>query len=343
MVSCRMYRDTPVRIYIGFAFWLLQQPWDHSHTYSSAHPYCAYCYFYLPSFSAPPPKARMASQATALSRPSEDDVNTSTTTPSQDPALRLPRILCLHGGGTNARIFRAQCRVLERELRSRCRLCYADAPFPASQPGPDVTSVYGSYGPFRSWLEENSDNNSDRDADATGSKIHEALQRAIAADDGRGATGEWVGLLGFSQGAKICASLLFSQQMQMQMQMGLPANHTRANDATAGPAFRFAILMAGRGPLVALRSGAGAEALRALALGIAERGHLLRIPTIHVHGREDAGLELHRRMLHQYCDSRYKCVVEWDGEHRVPIKTKDVLLVAEAILAVIADTRPRGI
>jgi predicted esterase len=199
-----------------------------------------------------------------------------------------------------------------------------------------VTSVYGTYGPFRSWLEDNSE----LDADATGSKIHEALQRAIAADDGRGATGEWVGLLGFSQGAKICASLLFSQQMQMQIEIGLPANHTHA---TAGPAFRFAILMAGRGPLVALRSGAGAEALRALALGIVEREHLLRIPTIHVHGREDSGLELHRRMLHQYCDSRYRCVVEWDGEHRVPIKTKDVLLVAEAILAVIADTRPRGI
>ncbi|KAH1498189.1 hypothetical protein KXV92_004427 [Aspergillus fumigatus] len=68
--------------------------------------------------------------------------------------LHLPRLLCLHGGGTNARIFRMQCRVLEKHLGRTFRLVYAQGPFTVVQPGPDVTSVYKDYGPFRSWLRD---------------------------------------------------------------------------------------------------------------------------------------------------------------------------------------------
>jgi hypothetical protein len=34
-----------------------------------------------------------------------------------DPCLHLPRILCLHGGGSNAKIFQAQCRKLNAQLK----------------------------------------------------------------------------------------------------------------------------------------------------------------------------------------------------------------------------------
>ncbi|KAH1600297.1 hypothetical protein KXW91_008005 [Aspergillus fumigatus] len=55
--------------------------------------------------------------------------------------LHLPRLLCLHGGGTNARIFRMQCRVLEKHLGRTFRLVYAQGPFTVVQPGPDVTDM----------------------------------------------------------------------------------------------------------------------------------------------------------------------------------------------------------
>jgi pimeloyl-ACP methyl ester carboxylesterase len=57
-----------------------------------------------------------------------------------DPTLHLPHILCLHGGGTKARIFRAQCRALTAHLQTKFRLCFADAPF-LSQADPDVDEV----------------------------------------------------------------------------------------------------------------------------------------------------------------------------------------------------------
>lgn len=60
---------------------------------------------------------------------------------AEDSTLHFPRILCLHGGGTNARIFRMQCRVLERSLSRSFRLVYAEGLFPA-QPGSDVIYVY---------------------------------------------------------------------------------------------------------------------------------------------------------------------------------------------------------
>ncbi|KXJ86440.1 hypothetical protein Micbo1qcDRAFT_168476, partial [Microdochium bolleyi] len=96
--------------------------------------------------------------------------------------LTPPRILCLHGGGTNARIFRAQCRALSRSLAPHFRLVYADAPFLSDDPGPDVLSVYAGCGPFKRWLRwkpEQPAPSSDEEAVAA---IDDALGDAMAAD-----------------------------------------------------------------------------------------------------------------------------------------------------------------
>ena len=244
--------------------------------------------------------------------------------------LHLPRILCLHGGGTNARIFRAQCRVLEKALRPYFRLCYAQAPF-SSKPGSDVVSVYAAWGPFRAWLDP------ERDVEYISSEVHASIQSALAEDERHGATGEVVGLLGFSQGAKICASLLAEQQRRRQ---------------TGLSTLQFAILLAGRGPLLASKPStpptAAVVGREAAAL---HRGNTVRIrstetpnpssaswqtmdfATLHVHGRRDPGLHLHRQFLYQNFDPLHTRLMEWDGEHRVPIKTKDVAVVVEEILS----------
>ena len=250
----------------------------------------------------------------------------------EDGTLHLPRILCLHGGGSNARIFRAQCRVIRAELRHRFRLCFAEAPF-YSQPGPDVTSVYKEYGPFRRWLRSGPEHPEIDPRTAT-RMIDESLHAAMKEDDNQGATGEWVGLLGFSQGAKMCASLLFRQQKRTE----------KLGKHRAGSNFRFAVLMAGRGPIVSLDPDLvmNPALIDASQIGLAhypdrrclERGeHVLRLPTIHVHGRQDQGLELHRRLRDEYCDEGARWI-EWDGKHRVPIKTKDVAALVQQIYIV---------
>ena len=245
---------------------------------------------------------------------------------------RLPRILCLHGGGSNARIFRAQCRALRAELAGQFRLVFAEAPLD-SEPGPDVTSVYREFGPFRRWLRSKPEHEHIDAREAT-ELIEDALYDAMDQDDLQGATGDWVGLMGFSQGAKVAASLLFRQQVRSQ----------RLGKFLAGSSFKFAVLMAGRGPLVSLEPELlmNSALIDASEIGlprppkprdIAKKEHVLRLPTIHVHGVTDPGLPLHRTLLRDYCSSDAR-LVEWDGNHRVPIKTKDVSRVVDQIMAV---------
>lgn len=244
------------------------------------------------------------------------------TSTSDEGTLYLPRILCLHGGGTNARIFRAQCRVLERALQPSFRLCYAEASLPSS-PGPDVGTVYHGFGPFRAWIDP------EIDISVNARAIQTAIRNAIEEDNKLGATGRFVGLLGFSQGAKICASLLIEQQV-------FQGGSTERN-SNIMPEWRFAVLLAGRGPLVTL-STESVDRWRTQNSSTFTARELIRIPTIHVHGSRDPGLDLHRKLLYENFDLRCSRVIEWDGEHRVPIKTKDVIALVNEIFYIAQGT-----
>lgn len=254
-----------------------------------------------------------------------------------DQSLHLPRILCLHGGGTNAKIFRAQCRSIRRYLSSTFRLVFAEAPF-SSEAGPDVTQVYHEYGPFKRWL-RSSEAHPYIDPVAAVEAIADSLRAAMDEDDRLGGHGEWVGLLGFSQGAKMCASLLFHQQVRSE----------RLGMHQAGSNWRFAVLLAGRGPLVSFDSNlvispALVDASQVAMTPLADEkfqhnlGHMLYLPTIHVHGTLDPHLDQHRKLLTQYCERETVRVMEWEGGHRVPIKTKDVLNLVRQIWDIAYET-----
>ncbi|KAL7619759.1 hypothetical protein AAE478_010301 [Parahypoxylon ruwenzoriense] len=254
-----------------------------------------------------------------------------------DSTLRLPRILCLHGGGTNARIFRAQCRVLSRMLEPYFRMVYAEAPFESSA-GPDVLSVYADYGPFKRWLRWLPDQAEVED-DSAISEIDASLKAAMDADTRAGATGPWVGLLGFSQGAKMSASLLFRQQVRA----------AKLGRARAGSDWKFAVVMAGRSPLVNLDPEVFRSSMLSHPSEIGLTGgpdlmemmsgnHIVKIPTIHVHGLSDPGLNLHRELLEEYCDPDSARLVEWNGAHRIPLKHSDLQPLIDEILYVAKET-----
>ncbi|RHZ46591.1 uncharacterized protein CDV56_104115 [Aspergillus thermomutatus] len=241
--------------------------------------------------------------------------------------LHLPRILCLHGGGSNARIFKTQCRVVSRMLEPYFRLAYAEAPFD-SMPGPDVLLVYADYGPFRRWLPE-----PEVEDRAAIEAINSSIETAMVEDDRSGATGPWVGLLGFSQGAKLAASLILRQQVRGE----------RLGRAKAGSDWKFAVLMAGRAPIVNLdpdifRSSMLSTPSQSDLSGPPEledlmrEEHVLKTPTIHVHGLADPGLRLHRELLENYCSVDSVRVLEWNGAHRVPVKSADVDPLVKEIL-----------
>ncbi|KAK2068189.1 hypothetical protein P8C59_002846 [Phyllachora maydis] len=247
---------------------------------------------------------------------------------ADDKTLHLPRLLCLHGGGTNARIFQAQCRVLRAHLAPHLRLVFADAPYLWARPGPDVLSVYADWGPFRGWLGPQPAADDDDGARPTHDEVigavDESLARAVREDDGRGATGPVVGVLGFSQGGKLAASLLMREQLRRETGQGWE-----------GGGYRFAVVMAGRAPVVLMTPGLGSAGPAHPLGGVPyEGGRLLRLPTIHVHGLADPGLEMHRELLHEWCEEGTTRLVEWDGDHRLPFKAKDVSPLAAEIVKV---------
>ncbi|KAK0775860.1 hypothetical protein LTR03_015497 [Friedmanniomyces endolithicus] len=242
--------------------------------------------------------------------------------PPPSSTLALPRILCLHGGGVTGEIFRLQARALIKHLPA-FRLVFADGPF-LCDAGPGIIPVYQDHGPFRRWLRWLPEHPPIDDESA----IEEVLYNIQTAKDGDEGTGAWVGLLGFSQGAKLSSSLLYDQQVRVE------------KEGKAETEYKFAVLLAGRSPLVSLcewsRSPACVTAGE-ISEGFHYEGespHVLRLPTIHVHGLNDQGLHLHRKMLRQYHDPRATTVIEWEGTHRVPIKKTDVEPIADAIYKV---------
>ncbi len=252
-----------------------------------------------------------------------------------DPALSLPRILCLHGGGTNANIFKIQCRKIAEDLKEEYRLVYVEAPF-SSEPGPDVIEVFSKSGPFKRWLRFGPSHPA-LEPQAAVARLDQAIEAAMADDDDRGGCGTWTALLGFSQGAKICASLLYRQQNRVA--------EAAAAAADPAPRFRFGVLIAGRGPPVSLEPERAAnESLPSAAdfssmVESEPRGsHMLTIPTIHMHGLKDPGLHEHRKLYHEYCDPETRSLIVWDAGHRLPVRPDDVKPLVQEIRRVARET-----
>ena len=226
----------------------------------------------------------------------------------------------------NAEVFEMQMRAIIASLKPYFRFVFADAPF-LCDAGPGIGPVYEKHGPFRRWFRWQADQ-PEIDESSAVAEIKYSLDTATERDRG---SGPFVAVLGFSQGAKLAASLLFEQQLRAAKPL---------ESAPLRPDFRFGVLLAGRAPLVSLSElSAGLELASPSDIPGDKRYKALdedlrlKIPTIHAHGLKDPGLELHRRLLKDYCDPASVSLVEWDGEHRVPVQTTDVVAVTSQIMS----------
>jgi len=274
-----------------------------------------------------------------ITRPVDMSSSTPPLMPSLPPDSKpLPRILCLHGGGVNAAIFQLQSRALSRHLQHSFRLVWVDGPF-FCDPHADVVHIFSSYTPFRRWLRWLPEH-AEIDAESCIEEIGYAIRTAMDDDDRAGGTGEWVGLMGFSQGAKLAASLLIEQQAREEQAR---REGTAVQPGLAGlpdPKWRFGILLAGRAPLTNLNPELLQSEALVSAADVSEGFQFCKAvdgeaklskPTLHVHGMADAGLHLHRKLLHEYCNEGTATLIEWEGAHRVPLKSVDVDPVVTAI------------
>ena len=226
----------------------------------------------------------------------------------------LPRILCLHGGGTSATIFKIQTRRLIFVLRNHFKFVFVSAPFD-SVPGPGVEPVFTDCGPFHRWLAP--EGQPEYPAQL---KVRELLKQTIR-DDG----GDFVGVLGFSQGARMTAGLL--------------ADQAEGNNAGM-PNFDFGVLLCGGQPPMSLNAAKTPyKAARSDEHGpIFEHRdfELIDSPTVHVRGTQDPHFEKGKRLAGFFSD---KIELEYNMGHHQPGAAGDTtspknatMEIAEAIL-----------
>ncbi|EFY91624.1 citrinin biosynthesis oxydoreductase CtnB [Metarhizium acridum CQMa 102] len=226
-----------------------------------------------------------------------------------DDTLSFPRILCLHGGGVNGTVFRLQCRAIIAQLGHRFRFVFMDAPY-TSRPHRDIVTVYGEFAPFYRWLawsrEEPGLPPSARPGD-----IMDACLSAMQRDAG---DGPWAAVLGFSQGVKFAVLMAGSAPiLHLDLRLPPPPPHVASPSAFSTDFDDYP-----DGP---------------------SRGHhVLRLPTLHVHGLQDPGIDRHRCLLQRYCAPGTARLVEWDAGHRLPVKTADVRAVVAEVLDLARET-----
>ncbi|MCJ1367137.1 hypothetical protein MMC16_006269 [Acarospora aff. strigata] len=222
-----------------------------------------------------------------------------------DGPQRLPRILCLHGGGTSAEIFRIQTCKLQRALQQHFQFVFIDAPH-ASTPGPGVLPVFEGFDPYFRWVTwwKNENDYTREERELEEKAVIETLDSVLAQQDNDEAP--FVGVMGFSQGARVAAGLLLREQMA----------------GSENRRLRFAVLLAGSYPPIYL------------PFQPALCDQLIHIPTVHMHGSDDSHLTHSGTLLTRSCDPSAALLMEFKGGHHLPVLTHDTNRLADMIIQV---------
>lgn len=239
----------------------------------------------------------------------------------------LPRLLCLHGGGTSALIFRIQTRRLQWALRSTFKFVFVDGPF-TSGPGPGVLPAFADLEPYYSWLIPGS-----QTPEQDQKRVRQVLKKAIDEDGG-----EFIGALGFSQGGRLTAGLLADQEER--------------NAAEGMPEWKFGVMLCGSFPPLSL-SLARTPSTKT-SQGIDEHGEtrgpeedeIIHIPSVLVRGSLDPHCEKGRRLV-KYFDPETAIAMEFKMGHHLPGAAGDTTSdkgdtqkIVDAILKVYSDHLP---
>ncbi len=219
-----------------------------------------------------------------------------TLSSAHDPSTaHLPAILCLHGGGSSATVFKIQTRRLYWRLSSRFRFVFVQAPV-EGEPGWGMLPTFASMAPFHRWVSRRfkpGEGGHEVVPEAEVDVIDAIILRAMEENGGRSS---FAGVMGFSQGARLAAGLLLRQQLEIR-EMGFSVW-----------GFRFGVIIGGPFPPLALVN-------EDWELDYTLMG---QVPTVHAWGRRDP-VRQGAQKLADVCDSANTFVMDFAGEHHLPL------------------------
>jgi predicted esterase len=212
-----------------------------------------------------------------------------------------PAILCFHGHGTNATIFHYQLRHIIKTLGVTFRFVFVDAPFEVSHPGHGVLPTFVDVKPFRRW------NCDDIAADVFGVSVEDVKQEKLQVRDllaenlererqrGPGI----VGVLAFSQGARVATGLCLDREMGINI--------------------KFVIMICGAFPPILLAP----EPL----------SHPLDMVSIHIQRTTDPWKSQSTKLSETYFNSARARTIKFNGGHAVPAGIKEAETIADEVMA----------
>ncbi|KAE8380334.1 serine hydrolase FSH [Aspergillus bertholletiae] len=230
----------------------------------------------------------------------------------------LPRIACFHGGGSKGSIYEVQCGQLAGLLKDDFQFVFFDGPF-ESGPGPGILPAFQDYKPFRSWFKR--DGSEVEQGDGSGYDIsgRDGVERVWKLMEAAGPGGDWVGVMGFSQGTRITSGLLLDQQQR-----------TALGEGGSTPQLKFGVMC----------MGSGAPMASDIGHQMANMGptNLIKIPTLHVHGLKDMFLPLGKHQYATYYEPSTTKLYEVDYHHAMPWYRHEVLQLADLIREMYRET-----
>ncbi|KAG4413302.1 hypothetical protein IFR04_013562 [Cadophora malorum] len=231
---------------------------------------------------------------------------------TMEPRRRLPKVLCLHGSGTNIDIFQIQSRKLRGHLKDQFRFVFINAPF-SSPPGPGVLPFFDSDDDFFAWIPQRRRSRKPLarriDLGKEEKEANEGLKRALLE------IGEYdepfVGVMGFSQGAGMAASLLLLAQQARNR-----------GETSYWSSLQFGALFNGTSDCLEWQAHRSSKQYEE---------DMIRIPTVQVHGLMDPWLNSGRMMLDRFFDRNSVRLIEFNGAHHLIPDEDGTRRLAEAI------------
>ena len=197
--------------------------------------------------------------STASIPPTPSNMSLAPTT-----APPLPAILCLHGGGSNSTVFRIQTRRLQWALGSHFRFVFAQAPIEGT-PGMGMLPVFASCAPFYRWVSRRfrmGDGETEIPPPEEVEAIDRVLEDVISKEGGHEA---FVGVIGFSQGARLAPGLILRQLVEVR------------DTGESKWGFKFGLVIGGPFPPICLVQGTEVEDYELLK----------QVPIVNAWGRDD--------------------------------------------------------
>ncbi|KAG9238956.1 serine hydrolase FSH [Amylocarpus encephaloides] len=234
-----------------------------------------------------------------------------------------PRIAFFHGGGSNSQISTIQCAQVSRYLQDEYEFVFFDAPFERSA-GPGILPAFADkmYQPYRTWFTTSPEDGTEL-GDGSGFDASYSSSWGMAADGVERVwelmksspsvgKGEWVGVMGFSQGTRVAGGLLLDQQRRTE------AGLLRKGKGEIE--LKFGVLCMG-----------GGSPMRSAISHAPNPPDLVTIPVLHLHGLRDFNLANSRKQKDTYYHPSSATLLEIEYHHAMPWNRADLVAFCDAV------------